>query len=229
MRKYLSLFLVTIFFTGIAFVWWKRLMPEAVFIPENNPVLFSEKESLSSSTSPASSSEPAPIDDGFYLPLDRANERVTKKPFGIYINSKNSPVQPERFSGFHTGTDFEIFPEELNSPVEVRAVCDGELILKKTATGYGGVVVQSCTFDSQPVTVVYGHLKLSSVAENIGEELKAGDALGQLGADNSAETDGERKHLHLGIHQGVRVNLLGYVQTEKELAGWIDPCQYVCW
>ena len=33
--------------------------------------------------------------------------RITKKPFGIFITTQNSPVQPERFSGYHTGVDVE--------------------------------------------------------------------------------------------------------------------------
>jgi hypothetical protein len=38
----------------------------------------------------------------FVAPLDRASGRVTKKPFGIFVTPQNSPVQPERFRGFHT-------------------------------------------------------------------------------------------------------------------------------
>jgi murein DD-endopeptidase MepM/ murein hydrolase activator NlpD len=76
--------------------------------------------------------------------------------------------------------------------------------------------------------VIYGHLKLISVTASAGDTLKAGDTIGLLGADKSAETSGERKHLHLGIHKGTSVNILGYVQDQAELAGWIDPCPYVC-
>src|SRR4030042_1218728 len=59
------------------------------------------------------------------LPLARARERVTKKPFAIKISPDNSPVSPEKFSGYHTGTDYEIFPEEENSDIRVFAVFDG--------------------------------------------------------------------------------------------------------
>jgi murein DD-endopeptidase MepM/ murein hydrolase activator NlpD len=168
------------------------------------------------------------VSNGFQSPLDRAKERVTKKPFGIFITPQNSPVQPEKFRGYHTGTDFEIFPEELNADVPVVAVCDGKLLMKKYATGYGGVTVQECTLDGQVITVVYGHLKLASVAVKIGDDLKAGDQLGILGAAYSAETNGERKHLHLGFHKGIAINILGYVQNKTDLSGWLDLCQYVC-
>jgi hypothetical protein len=53
--------------------------------------------------------------------------------------------------------------------------------------------------------------------------------LGILGKGYSGETNGERKHLHLGFHKGNGINLLGYVNTQEQLIdGWLDPCQYVC-
>jgi hypothetical protein len=164
----------------------------------------------------------------FQPPLDRAAERVTKKPFGLFITPQNSPIQPERFRGYHTGADFEIFPEELDADVAVQTICAGPLLQKRTAGGYGGVAIQSCSLDGQPITVIYGHLKLTGITANTGDMLAAGAALGLLGDDHSTETDGERKHLHLGIHRGPAVNILGYVGTSSELAGWIDPCLYVC-
>ena len=164
----------------------------------------------------------------FVAPLKWAGERVTKKPFGIFITPQTSPVQPEKFRGYHTGADFEIFPEELNADVSVHAVCDGKMKIKEYASGYGGVMVEDCTLNGNPITVIYGHLKLASIQKNAGDSLLAGEVLGILGADKSAETDGERKHLHLGFHNGTSLNILGYVQNKSELSGWIDPCPYVC-
>jgi hypothetical protein len=165
---------------------------------------------------------------GFQPPLDRAGERVTKKPFGIYITPQNSPVQPEKFTGYHTGADFEIFPEELNAEVSVRAVCTGKLLLKEYASGYGGVAVESCTLNNNPITVIYGHLKLASITTTTGSTLNVGDTIGILGAAYSQETNGERKHLHLGFHKGTNISILGYVQNKADLSNWIDPCLYVC-
>lgn len=71
------------------------------------------------------------------IPLEKYEERVTKKPFGIHITKTNSPVSPERFSGYHSGVDFEILPGEEDTDVEVRAICTGPLVMKKRATGYG--------------------------------------------------------------------------------------------
>ncbi len=166
--------------------------------------------------------------NGFQAPLDRASERVTKKPFGIHIAPATSPVQPERFQGYHTGTDFEIFPEEINEDVPVQAVCSGKLLIKKYASGYGGVAVESCEAENNPITVIYGHLKLSSILLKEGDAINTGDAIGILGKGNSAETDGERKHLHLGFHRGIVVNIKGYTSAKTELSGWLDPCVYVC-
>jgi murein DD-endopeptidase MepM/ murein hydrolase activator NlpD len=163
------------------------------------------------------------IEPAFVPPISRAAERVTKKPFGIHITKMGSPVQPERFSGYHTGVDFEIFSEEADSDVAVSTVCPGELLVKRSVSGYGGIAVQSCIADGKPITVVYGHLRLSSIAATVGETLKAGDFLGTLGTGNSAETDGERKHLHLGVHKGTSTNILGYVRSKGQLSEWIDP------
>lgn len=160
--------------------------------------------------------------------LTRAGERVTKKTYGQYITPQNSPVSPERFTGYHTGADFEIFPEELNIDVPVHAVCAGTLKLKETASGYGGVAVQNCELNGQAITVIYGHLKLTSITKKAGENLDAGETLGILGSAYSTETDGERKHLHLGFHKGTSTNIKGYVSLENQLSDWIDPCLYVC-
>ena len=159
----------------------------------------------------------------------QAAERITKKPFGIHIGDPQaSPVQPERFRGYHTGADFEAFPDEADIDVPVRTICTGELLMKRFASGYGGVAVQGCTLDEQSVTVVYGHLRLSSIGASVGDTLQAGDPLGVLGTGYSEETDNERKHLHLGIHRGTAVNILGYVASKRELDQWIDPCRFVC-
>ena len=156
------------------------------------------------------------------LPLDRALERITKKPFGIFVEPGNSPVDPEKFRGYHNATDFEIFDNEIDTDISVRAICDGKLLQKRTATGYGGLVVQSCTIDEQAVTVVYGHLRLSSINSQVGAEIKRGDTLGLLGKAYSTETSGERKHLHLGIHKGTAIDIRGYVPNKSELSAWLN-------
>ena len=160
-------------------------------------------------------------------PLDKKLERVIKKSFKTLVSPTESPVSPERFSGYHTGWDFEVFPEELNKNVTVNAFCGGKLRLKETATGYGGVAVQECSIDGVTMTVIYGHLKLTSVTANVGDYLTPSAKIGLLGADQSSETDGERKHLHFGLHQGPTTNISGYVNSLSELSAWIDPKVYL--
>jgi len=160
-------------------------------------------------------------------PISNARERITKKPFDIFVSPADSPVSPEKFTGYHTGVDFEIFSGEENSSVSVYAICSGPLLEKITASGYGGVAVQKCELNNQPVTVVYGHVKLSSIVIKSGQQLKAGDKLAVLGEGFSAETGGERKHLHIGIHKGAGVELRGYVQNPDELTSWINLADYI--
>lgn len=160
------------------------------------------------------------------IPLEKALERITKKPFGTQISKATSPVQPERFSGFHTGADFETFADEQDKEMEVRAICEGKVLLKKQASGYGGLAIQECELKNQAVTAIYGHLKFTSIKSE-GVLLKAGDVLGILGKGYSSETDGERKHLHLAVHKGVSVNILGYVQKQEDLKNWLDPLEFL--
>ena len=156
-------------------------------------------------------------------PIDDAIARATKKPFGVKISPDNSPVSPEKFSGYHTGVDFETFPNEAELDINIYAICAGPIILKRYVSGYGGVIVQQCALDNDNVTVVYGHLRLSSISSELNQILGQSQQIGMLGQGFSAETDGERKHLHLGIHKGQTINLLGYVETSNLLDEWIDP------
>ena len=156
------------------------------------------------------------------VPISNARVRITKKPFGLFISPQNSPVSPERFTGYHTGVDFETFADEQNVDVPISAVCNGELIYKNRVSGYGGVAIQSCILNGQSITVLYGHLKLSSIMPALYATLTAGQKIGVLGQGYSTETDGERKHLHLSVHKGMAIELRGYVQKESELSAWFD-------
>lgn len=176
---------------------------------------------------PQNNNQEEKVKNDFQSPLDKATERVSKKPFGIFITPANSPVQPEKFSGYHTGTDFEIFPEELEMDVEVKAVCSGKLLVKRNASGYGGVVVQSCDLEGESITVIYGHLRLNSIKVSIGDNISVGEPLGLLGKAYSAENSGERKHLHLGMHKGSEINILGYVSEQSALSSWLNPMLFL--
>jgi hypothetical protein len=161
-------------------------------------------------------------------PISNARARITKKPFGIYVTPKNSPVNPERFTGYHTGVDFETTPAEQNVDVPIYAVCAGKLFYTNWVKGYGGVAVESCTLNGQPVTVLYGHLNFASIMSSVaGTPLAAGQKLAVLGKGYSTQTDGERKHLHLAVHRGATINFLGYVQSKSALSAWVDAATLI--
>jgi len=84
------------------------------------------------------------------------------------------------------------------------------------------VAIQECLLENQVVTVLYGHLRLSSIKKNPGDYLAPGDLIGLLGNGESTETDGQRKHLHLGIHKGNATKLAGYTARQSQLSEWID-------
>jgi hypothetical protein len=48
-----------------------------------------------------------------------------------------------------------------------------------------------------------------------------------LGKGHSPETDGVRKHLHLGIHKGTSIDIRGYVPTQDSVEQWLDVVPYL--
>ncbi len=158
-------------------------------------------------------------------PLENSEKRITKKPFGIYITPENSPVQPEKFSGYHTGTDFEILNDESSKEVPVFAICNGKILEKKIVSGYGGVIVQEGTINSQQVTVLYSHI-LYDTNVSVGDFFSAGVQIGVLADDKSEYSGGERKHLHVGVHKGGEIDYRGYVENQEDLSDWLNIEKY---
>lgn len=154
------------------------------------------------------------------LPIKEFKERITKKPFGIFITPENSPVQPERFSGFHTGVDVEY--DDINSDVPVFAVEDGVVEFSNWVSGYGGVMAIRYLIDGKRYLAIYGHLNPDKLIAK-DESVSKGEQISILGKEYSRETDGERKHLHFGLYTGNDVNLKGYVATKDQLSAWVDP------
>ena len=158
-------------------------------------------------------------------PLPDAQNRPTPLSFGLYVtpDPEQNPIDPpERFTGFHTAVDFEVFEEEADLEVPVFAICSGKVLTSGAAEGYGGVVITRCRIQGKNATVLYGHVDLE-VLPKVGSSVKAGEKIGVLASARSVGSDGNRKHLHLGIHKGTAIDYLGYVQTEKELEEFIDP------
>jgi len=163
--------------------------------------------------------------NGTELPLPDADDRPMLLHFGLYVtpDPENNPIDPpERFTGYHAATDFEIFPGEEEVDIPVYAICSGPIQYSGFAEGYGGLITQFCTIDGQDVTALYGHLAVDSLVEK-DVNVPAGEMLGILGAGRTTDTDNNRKHLHLGILKGHVSGVQGYVQTESELNDYLNP------
>jgi len=153
-------------------------------------------------------------------PVVEFKKRITKKFFGTFVTPADSPVNPERFSGYHTGVDVEF--DDVTDEVVVKVIFDGEIIYLGSVNGYGGVVAEKVFYKNEYFVVIYGHLDPDFLIKN-NMIVKKGEKIGVLGEGYSQETDGERKHLHLGIVKGEKVNFRGYVQNKDELSEWMDP------
>jgi len=153
---------------------------------------------------------------GWSYPLDRYPDRASKKEFAQYFDTgwyRGKEAEfPLKFTGYHTGIDLEIFPQEQNLPVPVYAVTSGKIAFAGNVSGYGGVILFRP--ESDPVTFLYGHVKLSGV--KTGEDYSPGQVLSYLGDAFSSQTGGERKHLHFAIYRGTNNYFRGY---EESLSG----------
>jgi murein DD-endopeptidase MepM/ murein hydrolase activator NlpD len=166
---------------------------------------------------PAPTSKPTPE---FVMPVAEFEKRITKKNFGTFITPATSPVQPERFSGYHTGIDIEY--EDVTKEVSVRAITNGTVTYSGIISGYGGILMITHKIQNVPRTVVYGHLDPASLVA-FGSSVKKNQVIAQLGDNKSTETDGERKHLHFAILSDTRIDFKGYVQEKSQLSGWLNP------
>lgn len=151
--------------------------------------------------------------------------RVTKKSFGSFITPATSLIPNDRFTGYHTGADFEVLANEDEQTMVVQAVCAGTIKRADWVSGYGGVIVQSCTLYNEPITVLYSHLNQATFTVQTGDRVTTGTPLASLGKGNTSQTDNERAHLHLSAHKGADVVLAGYTATKDGLVNWIDPLQ----
>ncbi|HEX8923349.1 MAG TPA: M23 family metallopeptidase [Patescibacteria group bacterium] len=170
--------------------------------------------------SAAITSAPALVSFKLSPPVKDYLKRITKKPFGIYVTPQNSPVKPERFTGYHTGADAEF--TDIAEKVDVKAAAPGTVIYSAWTSGYGGLIAIAHNFNGQKFITLYGHLAPSSLIAK-GAVVNTGDTIGQLGKGFSVETDGERKHLHFAVLKGSTLNVRGYVQKKSDLGQWFDP------
>jgi len=158
-------------------------------------------------------------------PLPQASLRPTPLHFGLYVTpdpAQNPIDPPERFTGYHAATDFEIFRGEVHSEIPVYAICTGPVLFSGFSEGYGGLLTQRCILDGEPVHVIYGHLEVASLPGEQ-QDIGKGESIGVLGAAHTNDTDQNRKHLHLGIRKGDVSDVRGYVEYPEELQLFIDP------
>jgi len=154
-------------------------------------------------------------------PVSGFKTRITKKSFGIFISPENSPVENDRFLGYHNGVDAEF--EDVEGDVPVKAIADGIIIFRDWVSGYGGVIVIKHTIKDISFLALYGHVDPASLPPSTITTVKAGQQIAILGDNHSEETDGVRKHLHFSILPGEELDFHGYVQTEEELGKWLNP------
>ncbi len=169
---------------------------------------------------------PAPSQSQLSLnvPVDQFFQRITQKTFGQYITPQNSPVQPEKFTGYHTGVDVEY--EDASGEVEVRSIYEGRVVFSGYVDGYGGVAIISHSINSTDYLSLYGHLNPASLTQK-DEQVAKSQKIGVLGQGYTNETDGERRHLHFAIIKGNDIDFRGYVQNENELDGWVNPVDFI--
>jgi murein DD-endopeptidase MepM/ murein hydrolase activator NlpD len=216
----LSFLIITALIFVIVFIPKKVTSP----ISTNSPI---QTPSINATNPTPTPSEiaPTPIEEpnGLIEPVVNFKSRVTKKPFGIYVTPSNSPVQPEKFTGFHTGADAEY--GDVDSDTPLYAVSDGTIEYSGHVNGYGGVLVINQNINGQNTLCLYGHVAVSSIPPK-GTTVTKGQSLGRLGHAYSSETDGERKHLHFAMIKENSIDFRGYVQTQSELDNWYDPLTF---
>lgn len=158
-----------------------------------------------------------------FEPVKEFKERITKKSFGTYITPESSPIQSEKFKGYHTGVDVEY--GDTVGEAEVFSVAQGTVVAAKSVSGYGGVLVIKHVINSKEILTIYGHLALKSLPKE-GIMVKKGQKIGVLGDGGTSETDGERKHLHFAMLKEQSIDFRGYVQIQEELSSWYNPLDF---
>lgn len=146
------------------------------------------------------------------LPTDDYLARRTFKAFGEQI--------ADRFSGYHVGDDIEF--ADVADEVPVYAIADGVVVQMREVSGYGGFAL----IDHGDVNAIYGHIDLGASTLAPGDQVTKGQVIARLGDGETAETDGERKHLHFGLYTGGSTRINGYESTEAAVKNWINPQDY---
>ena len=135
--------------------------------------------------------------------------------------------------GVHLGVDYMV-----NEETKVSAIADGEVVgvrsvraprigrkrFYKGEGGYGNAILIEHKLESgQKVYSLYGHLKYSKEQPKIGDIVKKGQIIGQVGRSFSVENGGWPSHLHFSIlREREAVAGYGTIEDTKKI---IDPCK----
>jgi len=173
---------------------------------------------------PTLTPEPSPTPTPAYAePIADFRARITKKNYGAYITPQNSPVQPEKFTGYHTAVDVEY--QDIAGDVPVYAIADGTVRRSGRVSGYGGLLIVEHTGPTSSFFTVYGHIRPSSLPA-VASTVTRGQRIGLLGTGYSSETDNERRHLHFGVITASTIDVRGYTQKEADLTSiWRNPLE----
>jgi hypothetical protein len=163
-------------------------------------------------TTTASATVPVPT-HSVVPPVDGYAERRTFKQFGEYIQ--------DRFRGYHVGDDIEFV--DVKDRIQVRAIAEGTVRLAKRVSGYGGAIIVQHLIDGKKINAIYGHVSLGGGLLRVGDKVKRGQVLADLGEHRSRETDGERKHLHFALYEGDELRVSGYEPRAEGVRRWINP------
>ncbi|HRH32011.1 MAG TPA: M23 family metallopeptidase [bacterium] len=147
------------------------------------------------------------------VPVADYAARKTTRPFGVYVK--------DRVRGYHTGDDIE-YADVLGS-VPVFAIMEGDVVKAQNMEGHGGYVL----IDHGDVRAVYSHLDIATVSVKPGDHVVRGQKLGELAADHSEASGGDRKHLHFAVYEGNDIRYKGFETKQSSLSKWLDPTQFL--
>lgn len=218
MKKVYIITLILIFFVVTYFLVINLKKSTPISISSNNPTTTTISPTQNSTISAIPTANKTLVE-----PVTNFKSRITKKPFGIYITLENSPVQPENFTGYHTGIDVEY--EDITDNVPIIAVANGKIVYSGFVSGYGGTIIEEIDLDGSKHNILYGHLRPDSLP-TVGTTVKQGNQIAILGTGYTRETDNERKHLHFAILSNNRIDLKGYVQNQLDLQNWLNPLDF---
>ena len=122
----------------------------------------------------------------------------------------------QEFTQKHTGVDFgwnSSYGYGKNQPVY--AIEDGTIIDIQYQRFSGGYVIH-LKLDQRKLVAEYGHLQKDSIKVKVGEHVKMGEHIANMG--NSGVAFGN--HLHFGLYKDNKINY--------KVNKWVNPFNYLC-